>query len=84
MPKRPIRSLLVLAAWSSLTLPFPAPGVSAAPPVEWNDTSRDVYVGGDLEPGAVVLTAGAGAVRPRSPAAVPLTPIYSQPEASIP
>ncbi len=57
MPRRPIRSLLGLAAWVLMPpLTLHAAGV---PAVEWSDTSRDVYVDGELEPGAVVLTAKA-------------------------
>ncbi len=59
MLKRLIRSLLALTACSLLMLSFSARGDSEAPPVEWSDTSRDVYLGGELEPGAVVLSAGA-------------------------
>lgn len=34
-------------------------GAAEAPAVEWSDTSRDVYLNGELEPAAIVLTAGA-------------------------
>ncbi len=57
MPVRPIRSLL--AAWSLLMLPIFALGDGQAPGVDWSDTSRDVYVDGELEPGVVVLATGA-------------------------
>ena len=39
-----------------MLLPFPAFGTSEAPAVAWSDTSRDVYLDGEPEPGAVVLT----------------------------
>ncbi len=57
MPRPSIRYLFVLAV--GLILPFPALGDSEAPAVVWNDTSRDVYLDGELEPGAVVLSTGA-------------------------
>ena len=58
MPKRSIRSLWVLAAFTML-LPLASLDAAKAFAVEWSDTSRDVYVDGELEPGAVVLTAKA-------------------------
>ncbi len=55
----PTRSLLALAVCSLLVLPSSAPGATEAPAIDWNDTSRDVYLDGELEPAAVVLTASA-------------------------
>lgn len=64
MPERPIRRLL--AALPFLLSTLAAHGGSEPPAVEWSDTSRDVYVDGELEPAAVVLTTGAaGAAGPR-------------------
>ncbi len=60
MCERMIRFLPAAAVLILATLPFPAYGASEAPAVDWSDTSRDVYVDGELEPGAVVLTAAAG------------------------
>ncbi len=58
MARRSLRSLLALAVWPLLGS-LPASGTSEAPAVVWRDTARDVYLGGELEPGAVVLTAEA-------------------------
>ncbi len=55
----PTRSLLTLAVCSLFVLPLSAHGATAAPAVDWSDTSRDVYLDGELEPAAVVLTASA-------------------------
>jgi CBS domain-containing protein len=59
MPQHTNRSLPALATWCSIALPFATLGATEALTVEWSDTSRDVYVDGELEPGTVVLTAEA-------------------------
>ncbi len=58
MARRSLRSLLALAVWPLLAA-SPISGASEVPAIAWSDTSRDVYLDGEPEPGAVVLTAEA-------------------------
>ncbi len=56
MPQRPVRSSS-LVAWLLVILALPACSTGAESTVNWSDTSRDVYVDGELEAGAEVLSA---------------------------
>ena len=58
MPRRSARNLLVLAL--GLLSPLAALDASEAS-IEWGDTSRDVYLDGEPDPGAEVFTVGADA-----------------------
>ncbi len=53
MPQPPVRSLFT----ALLVLALPVLGDTQVPSVVWSDTSRDVYVDGELEPSATVFTA---------------------------
>ena len=59
-PRRPALAVSLAAglavSWL-FVLPAGAAGAAETPEIDWSDSSRDVYVDGEHEPGAIILTA---------------------------